>query len=341
MKAVVYTKYGSPDVLRVKEVEKPIPKDDEVLIKVHASSVNAFDWHMLRADPVLVRIMGGGFFKPKNTILGTDVAGRVEAVGSDVTQFKPGDDGIAPLAKAESFYRATCPACGGEARRETDVSDTFLDSAWYFLRYPSTDFNDRPFDPGRTDRWLPVDAYIGGEEHAVLHLLYSRFITMALHDLGHLPFEEPYKRFRKHGLLIRDGAKMSKSRGNVVIPDDNPRPGSVNLLRNINTDMLVPSTVISNNVVVNANAGAIAIVGGTAIKGPTAKMMAELAIPSTATAVAAHYDGLIDGFVLDSQDASLIGSLDVPSTATQSVMLTLADRIALAEATLEFLTGLR
>lgn len=137
-----------------------------------------------------------------------------------VERFKPEDDGVAPLAKEQEFHRVRCPGCGGEARRETDVSDTFLDSAWYFLRYPSTDFSDRPFDDGRTQRWLPVDAYIGGEEHAVLHLLYSRFLTMALHDLGHLDFEEPYRRFRKHGLLIREGAKMSKSRGNVVIPDD-------------------------------------------------------------------------------------------------------------------------
>ena len=100
------------------------------------------------------------------------------------------------------------------------MSDTFLDSAWYFLRYPSTDFDDRPLDEGRTRTWLPVDMYIGGEEHAVLHLLYSRFTTMVLHELGHLEFEEPYERFRKHGLLIREGAKMSKSKGNVVIPDE-------------------------------------------------------------------------------------------------------------------------
>ncbi|MFQ5889095.1 MAG: leucine--tRNA ligase [Gemmatimonadota bacterium] len=137
-----------------------------------------------------------------------------------VKSFKPGEDGIAPLARAEEFYRTSCPQCGGEARRETDVSDTFLDSAWYFLRYPSTDFDDVPFDAGRTRKWLPVDSYIGGEEHAVLHLLYSRFITMALKDLGRLEFEEPYRRFRKHGLLISEGAKMSKSRGNVIVPDE-------------------------------------------------------------------------------------------------------------------------
>jgi len=106
------------------------------------------------------------------------------------------------------------------ARRETDVSDTFLDSAWYFLRYPSTEFDDAPFDAALTRRWLPVTSYIGGNEHAVLHLLYSRFITMVLHDAGHVAFEEPFMRFRAHGMIIREGAKMSKSRGNVVNPDE-------------------------------------------------------------------------------------------------------------------------
>ena len=110
--------------------------------------------------------------------------------------------------------------CGKRGRRETDVSDTFLDSAWYHLRYPSTEFDDRPFDPARTRKWLPVHSYIGGNEHAVLHLLYARFITMVLHDLGQLPFDEPYRKFRAHGLIVKDGAKMSKSRGNVVVPDE-------------------------------------------------------------------------------------------------------------------------
>jgi leucyl-tRNA synthetase len=137
-----------------------------------------------------------------------------------VEDFRPDASGVSPLARAEEFYRTTCPGCGGEARRETDVSDTFLDSGWYFLRYPSTDFDDRPFDDERTRKWLPVDMYIGGEEHAVLHLLYSRFLTMVLHDLGYLEFEEPYHRFQKHGLLITEGAKISKSRGNVILPDE-------------------------------------------------------------------------------------------------------------------------
>jgi len=133
--------------------------------------------------------------------------------------FRPDDSGISPLARDAAWYHVPCPQCGGPGRRETDVSDTFLDSAWYFLRYPSTDFADRPFDAERTKRWLPVASYIGGNEHAVLHLLYSRFITMVLHDAGLLDFEEPFVKFRAHGLIVKDGAKMSKSRGNVVIPD--------------------------------------------------------------------------------------------------------------------------
>jgi leucyl-tRNA synthetase len=136
-----------------------------------------------------------------------------------IEDFRPDASGVSPLARHKEWYFVPCPQCGAEARRETDVSDTFLDSAWYFLRYPSTEFDDRPWDDRRTRTWLPVTSYIGGNEHAVLHLLYSRFITMALHDLGHLPFAEPFPKFRAHGLIIKDGAKMSKSRGNVVIPD--------------------------------------------------------------------------------------------------------------------------
>jgi len=138
----------------------------------------------------------------------------------EIQDFRPDDTGISPLARHEEWYRVPCPKCGKPAVRETDVSDTFLDSAWYFLRYPSTDFDDVPFDPEITRKWLPVHSYIGGNEHAVLHLLYSRFITMVLHDMGHLSFEEPYMRFRAHGLIIREGAKMSKTKGNVVNPDD-------------------------------------------------------------------------------------------------------------------------
>jgi leucyl-tRNA synthetase len=137
-----------------------------------------------------------------------------------IPDFKPDDSGVSPLARHEEWYRVACPTCGKMGRRETDVSDTFLDSAWYFLRYPSVPRTDVAFDRETTKKWLPVTTYIGGNEHAVLHLLYSRFITMVLHDMGMLDFEEPFTRFRAHGLIIREGAKMSKSKGNVVNPDE-------------------------------------------------------------------------------------------------------------------------
>ena len=137
----------------------------------------------------------------------------------DVEDWLPRGTGRSPLAEVESFVRTVCPKCGGPARRETDVCDNFLDSAWYFLRYPSTSRSDVPLDPELTRKWLPVDMYVGGAEHSVLHLLYSRFIGLALHDLGHLPFDEPFKKFRANGMLMKDGAKMAKSRGNVVNPD--------------------------------------------------------------------------------------------------------------------------
>jgi leucyl-tRNA synthetase len=138
----------------------------------------------------------------------------------DVEDWKPSGTGSSPLAAIPSFVNTTCPTCGGPARRETDVSDNFLDSAWYFLRYPSVQFDDRPFDAELTAKWLPVDMYIGGREHSVLHLMYTRFITMALYDLGYLPFDEPFKHFRVHGIITKDGAKISKSRGNVINPDE-------------------------------------------------------------------------------------------------------------------------
>ena len=137
-----------------------------------------------------------------------------------IKDFRPTGTDKSPLAANEKFYKVRCPKCKTWARRETDVSDTFLDSAWYFLRYPSVKEKNRPWNPDITKKWLPVHSYIGGAEHSVLHLLYSRFITMALHDWGMLDFEEPFKKFRAHGLLIKDGAKMSKSRGNVVNPDE-------------------------------------------------------------------------------------------------------------------------
>jgi leucyl-tRNA synthetase len=137
-----------------------------------------------------------------------------------IEDFKPDGSGKSPLARDESFLHTTCPECGGPAMRETDVNDNFLDSAWYFFRYPSANRDDMVFDSDLTEKWLPVDMYIGGNEHAVLHLMYTRFITMALHDMGLISFSEPFKIFKAHGLLIKDGSKMSKSKGNVINPDE-------------------------------------------------------------------------------------------------------------------------
>ncbi len=166
------------------------------------------------------------YWGPPIPIIYCDTCGTVPVPEKDlpvelpfVENFRPDDSGISPLARHAEWYHVPCPQCGAAARRETDVSDTFLDSAWYFLRYPSADREDVAFDRALTKRWLPVTSYIGGNEHAVLHLLYSRFVTMVLHDAGLVDFEEPFTKFRAHGLIIREGAKMSKSRGNVVNPD--------------------------------------------------------------------------------------------------------------------------
>ena len=137
----------------------------------------------------------------------------------DVGDVRPPGDGRSPLAACEEWVRTVCPGCGGPARRETDVLDTFFDSSWYFLRYPSTDIDDRPWDPARTARLLPVDFYAGGPEHVARHHLYARFVTMALHDLGLVPFDEPFPHVRLGGIVNHEGARMSKSKGNVVDPD--------------------------------------------------------------------------------------------------------------------------
>lgn len=137
----------------------------------------------------------------------------------DVKDWKPLGTGKSPLATVEEFVNTNCPNCKEPAKRETDVSDTFLDSAWYFFRYISTEFDNVVFDKNRVKTWLPVHMYIGGAEHSVLHLLYARFLTMVFKDMGLIDFEEPFTRFYAHGLLIKEGAKMSKSKGNVVVPD--------------------------------------------------------------------------------------------------------------------------
>ncbi len=128
--------------------------------------------------------------------------------------------GESPLASSPQFLKVDCPRCGGEARRDTDTMDTFVDSSWYYLRYVSPGRDDVAFDREAVDRWLPVDQYTGGIEHAILHLLYSRFVTKALHDLGHVSFTEPFQRLLTQGMVLMDGHAMSKSRGNLVQPKE-------------------------------------------------------------------------------------------------------------------------
>ena len=134
------------------------------------------------------------------------------------TDAKPDKSGRSPLHTLESFYSVSCPTCGGEAKRETDTMDTFVESSWYFARYACADYGDGPLDKDRVDYWLPVDQYIGGVEHAILHLLYARFFTKVLRDLGYLTASEPFANLLTQGMVIKDGAKMSKSKGNVVDP---------------------------------------------------------------------------------------------------------------------------
>ena len=127
---------------------------------------------------------------------------------------------VPSLAHYEDFVQASCPVCGGRARRETDTMDTFICSSWYFIRFTSPNSTDAPFDSEAVDYWMPVDQYIGGIEHAVLHLLYARFFTKVLFDADLIKFEEPFSRLLAQGMVYKDGAKMSKSKGNVVTPDE-------------------------------------------------------------------------------------------------------------------------
>ncbi len=128
--------------------------------------------------------------------------------------------GGSPLSRVPEFLHTTCPRCGGPARRETDTMDTFVDSSWYFYRYTDAQNAQQPFEPSTARYWFPIDQYIGGVEHAILHLIYSRFWTRVMRDLGLIDNREPAQRLFTQGMVIKDGAKMSKSRGNVVSPDD-------------------------------------------------------------------------------------------------------------------------
>jgi leucyl-tRNA synthetase len=136
----------------------------------------------------------------------------------DVADYMP--KGRSPLATATEWLHVSCPSCGGDAERETDTMDTFVDSSWYFLRYTDPHNDAAPFGRALVDYWLPVNQYIGGIEHAILHLMYARFFTKALNDLGLLGFREPFARLFNQGMIYRFGAKMSKSKGNTIAPDE-------------------------------------------------------------------------------------------------------------------------
>ena len=153
-----------------------------------------------------------------------DTCGVVPVPDTDLPITLPEDsDGAtscAPLHQRESFINTTCPKCNGPAKRETDTMDTFMESSWYFARFATPRCEDAPLEKNGASYWLPVDQYIGGVEHAILHLLYSRFFTKVLRDLGHLSVDEPFTNLLTQGMVIKDGTKMSKSKGNVVDPND-------------------------------------------------------------------------------------------------------------------------
>jgi leucyl-tRNA synthetase len=139
--------------------------------------------------------------------------------------------GTSPLATAHDWVNISCPKCGGPALRDTDTMDTFVDSSWYFLRYTSVNSRDVPFDQKEIETWLPVDQYVGGVTHAILHLLYSRFFTKALYDMGYVKFTEPFTRLLNQGMVIMDGSAMSKSRGNLVRLSDELERHGVDAIR--------------------------------------------------------------------------------------------------------------
>jgi leucyl-tRNA synthetase len=150
----------------------------------------------------------------------------------EIKEFKPGADGKSPLAFIDEWVNTTCPKCNGKAKRETDTMDGFACSSWYFLRFVSPKYDKAPFEPEAGKYWLPVDLYVGGAEHAVMHLLYARFWTKVMQDEGLVPFSEPFLKLRNQGMMLaKDGSKMSKSKGNVITPDEMVEKYGVDALR--------------------------------------------------------------------------------------------------------------
>ena len=202
-------------------------------LTIAAAKRKAVDWlveHGLGEARVNYRLRDWGISRQRYwgapiPVLYCDACGMVPEAEANLPVVLPRDvqlsgKGASPLADAASFVNARCPGCGGRARRETDTMDTFVESSWYFLRYCSPRHEAGMFDRAAAEYWMPVDQYIGGIEHAVLHLLYARFYTKVLRDLGLVRVDEPFTALLSQGMVIKDGAKMSKSKGNVVDPDE-------------------------------------------------------------------------------------------------------------------------
>ncbi len=202
-------------------------------LSVAAAKARATEWLMERglgAPKINYRLRDWGISRQRYwgapiPVLYCDACSMVPEKEENLPVLLPRDvqisgKGGSPLAEVASFVNARCPRCGGRARRETDTMDTFVESSWYFLRYCSPHYTAGMVEPAAADYWMPVDQYIGGIEHAVLHLLYARFYTKVLRDLGLVTVDEPFAALLSQGMVIKDGAKMSKSKGNVVDPDD-------------------------------------------------------------------------------------------------------------------------
>src|SRR3989475_789333 len=201
-------------------------------LTVAAAKRRAIDWLVARGlgeARVNYRLRDWGISRQRYwgapiPVLYCDTCGMVPEAEQNLPVTLPRDvqlsgKGGSPLATVASFVNATCPRCGGHARRETDTMDTFVESSWYFLRYCSPHHDTGMFERSAADYWMPVDQYIGGIEHAVLHLLYARFYTKVLRDLGLTKIDEPFMALLSQGMVIKDGAQMSKSKGNVVSDD--------------------------------------------------------------------------------------------------------------------------
>ena len=241
------TKYNLPIIQVIKPtdhcMEQPLPFCSEEGVLVNSGEFNG-----LKCSDAQILMQSvaerGGFGEPKVTfrlkdwgvsrqrfwgtpipIIHCEKDGLVQVPDEQLPVVLPAQieitqQGGSPLGRVPEFVNVTCPKCGGPAKRETDTMDTFVDSSWYFYRYTDAKNEREPFSPAKAQYWFPIDQYIGGVEHAILHLIYSRFWTKVMRDLGLIANDEPARRLFTQGMVIKDGAKMSKSKGNVVSPDE-------------------------------------------------------------------------------------------------------------------------